>query len=250
VQLALQEESEREKWSNRTFNNNVTALSTVFNFLEDEKIIPENPTKKITRKKAKAQKHRYYDPERFKKVRAVMQQQDPLLFFAAKLVYYLCIRSEKELKYLKVGNIFLDRRQVFIQAEESKTDADRFISIPDELMDELAAIRNKYPTNYYVVGKGARIKYVKENTPSSKPFPVNMLSARFMKIRKAAGLSSNHTLYSFKHTRIIHLKQDGANDADIMQLTGHESYQAFSDYLRDLGMAGNPETINNISRKF
>lgn len=77
-----------------------------------------------------------------------------------------------------------------------------------------------------------------------------MISARFAKIRKKAGLSSDHTPYGFKHTRIIHLKMDGGQDKDIMQLTGHTSYQAYAEYLRDLGVDGNPEAINQISRKF
>jgi integrase len=250
IKFALREAAKENEWSNRTFNNNKTALSTVFIFLEKEKIIDDIPTEGVETKKTKSKKHRYYDPEQFARVRKVMKEDDPLTYFATKLIYYLCIRAEKELKHFRVGNIFLDRKQVLIQAEEAKTDADRFIPIPDELMEELTYIRNHYPTNYYVVGKGNRIKYVRDNTPSAKPFPNNMISARFAKIRKKAGVSSDHTPYSFKHTRVIHLKQDGAQDKDIMQVTGHESYAAYAEYLRDLGVDGNPEAINKITRKF
>ncbi|HVS97927.1 MAG TPA: site-specific integrase [Puia sp.] len=197
IKAALRQASEEFAWSNRTFNNNKTALSTLFTFLQKE--------------------------------------EDPLTYFATRLIYYLCIRAEKELKHFRVGNIFLDRKQVLIQAEEAKTDADRYIPIPDELTEDLTNIRTRYPENYYVVGKGDRIKFVRENTPSATPFPNNMISARFAKIRKKAGLSSDHTPYSFKHTRVIHLKQDGARDSDIMQVTGHTSFQAYAEYLRDLG---------------
>jgi len=250
VKAALREASDANGWSNRTFNNNRTALATLFIFLHSEKIIPDIPTGKIEKKKTKSKKHRYYDPEQFERVRKVMKEDDPLCYFATKLIYYLCIRAEKELKHFRVGNIFLDRKQVLIQAEEAKTDADRYIPIPDELMEELTYIRNRYPTDYYVIGKGNRIKFVKDNTPSAKPFPNNMISGRFAKIRKKAGITSDHTPYSFKHTRVIHLKQDGAQDKDIMQVTGHTSYQAYAEYLRDLGVDGNPEAINKITRKF
>jgi len=250
VKAALREASDENEWSNRTFNNNKTALSTLFIFLHSEKIIPDIPTDKIEKKKTKSKKHRYYDPEQFERVRKVMKEEDPLVYFATKLIYYLCIRAEKELKHFRVGNIFLDRKQVLIQAEEAKTDADRYIPIPDELIEELTYIRAHYPTNYYVIGKGTRIKFVRDNTPSAKPFPNNMISGRFAKIRKKAGITSDHTPYSFKHTRVIHLKQDGAKDADIMQVTGHTSFQAYAEYLRDLGVDGNPEAINKITRKF
>jgi integrase len=251
VKAALREESDANGWSNRTFNNNRTALATLFIFLEKEKIISDIPTEGIEKKKTKSKKHRYYDPEQFKQVRKAMMEHDPLVYFATKLIYYLCIRAEKELKHFRVGNIFLDRKQVLIQAEDAKTDADRFIPIPDELMEELTAIRNSYPPDYYVIGKGTRIKFVRNNTPSAKPFPNNMISSRFAKIRKITpGITSDHTPYSFKHTRVIHLKQDGAKDADIMQVTGHTSFQAYAEYLRDLGVDGNPEAINKITRKF
>jgi integrase len=250
VKGALREASEANDWSNRTFNNNRTALATVFLFLEKEKIVSDVPTEGIDKKKVKAKKHRYYDSEQFERVRKILQKEDPLVHFATKLIYYLCIREEKELKWFRVGNIFPDRKQVLIQAGEAKTDTDRFIPIPDELLQELTDIRSKYPPEYYVIGKGNRVKHVRYNTPSPKPFPNNMISARFAKIREKADLSSDHTPYSFKHTRIIHLKLDGWQDADIMRMIGHSSYQAYAEYLRDLGVEGNPEAINRLSRKF
>lgn len=250
IKLALRDASNLNQWSNRTYNNNLTALVTVFAFFKKEKMIPDKPTEDIEKKKSKSKKHKYYDPDRFNLVRDLLRKNDPLLFFASKLVYYLCIRAEKELKWFQVGNIFIDRRQVLIQAEEAKTDEDRFISIPDELMEELATIRKNYPPDHYVVGKGMRVKRVLDNSPSPKPFANNMLSARFAKIRKKAGFSSDYTLYGLKHTRIIHLKQDGAQDGDIMKLTGHTSYEAYAKYLRDLGIDGNSDAINKLSRKF
>lgn len=69
VKAALREASEENSWSNRTFNNNKTALFTLFLFLQSEKIISDVPTEKIEKKKMKSKKHRYYDPEQFKRVR-------------------------------------------------------------------------------------------------------------------------------------------------------------------------------------
>ena len=209
VKAALREANDANEWSNRTFNKNRTALATLFIFLEKEKIIDDIPTEGIEKKKTKSKKHRYYDSEQFERVCKVMKQDDPLVYFATKLIYYLCIRAEKELKHFHVGNIFLDRKQVLIQAEKAKTDADRFIPIPDELIEKFSYISKPYPPEYYVIGKGNRIKFVRENTPSAKPFPNNMIPARFAKIRKKAKVTSDHTPYGFKHTRVIHLKQDG-----------------------------------------
>jgi hypothetical protein len=48
----------------------------------------------------------------------------------------------------------------------------------------------------------------------------------------------------------VNLKMDGVSDADIMSLTGHRDFNAYSVYLRDLGLTVNPETINLKTRKF
>ena len=125
VKAALREASDEFAWSNRTFNNNKTGLSTMFTFLSNEKIATGNPTAGIEKKKSKSKKHRYYDPQQFERVRKIMKEDDPLTYFATKLIYYLCIRAEEELKHFRVGNIFLDRKQILVQAEEAKTDADR-----------------------------------------------------------------------------------------------------------------------------
>lgn len=250
VELALQEASKVNSWENRTYNNNLSFLRTALKFMTDEGMIPKNPGAGVTKKKSKSQKHKFYDEKKFTLVRKLMGEHDPLLFFAARIVYYLCIRSAKELRLFKVGNIFPERRQVLIQAEDAKTDSDRFIPIPDELLPELTAMREAYPDTYYVIGKPKGHKFVAGNKPAAARFGNNFLSKRFSKIRGLAGLSNDYTLYGFKHTRIIHLKQDGGQDADIMGLTGHTSYEAYSAYLRDLGVDANPEAINKISRKF
>jgi hypothetical protein len=92
VKSALRQASDEYSWSNRTFNNNKSALSTVFIFLESEKITSDNPTKRIEKKKQISKKHRNYDPTQFKNVRKVMLEDDPLTYFATKLIYYLSIR--------------------------------------------------------------------------------------------------------------------------------------------------------------
>jgi integrase len=250
IEAFLEEGKERYEWSKRTYNNHKGFLQTIFKFLVDKGIMKSNPCIGVALKKTKSQKHKYYDQKRLETIRELLKKHDPVLFLAARLVYYLCIRSDKELKYFKVGNIFLDRKQVLVRADDSKTDSDRYIPISDEILPDLQYLVKNYPPEYYVIGPGSRNKFVRNNTPGKIPFGRNFLSARFAKIRQLAGFSSDYTLYGFKHTRIVHLKRDGGKDTDIMQLTGHTTYEAYSTYLRDLGMEGDPDAINQISRKF
>jgi integrase len=213
-------------------------------------MISIHPGKGIVELKTASKKHRYYDEGKFKLVRELMAEHDPLLFFASKLVYYLCIRSEKELKNLKLENILIERKQVLIQAADSKTDTDRMIPIPDDLLSELISLKAEFPKAVYVIGVTSKNKFTAKNLPGPEPFGNGFLSKRFAKIRKLAGLTSDYTLFGMRHTRCIHLKLDGAKDSDIMNLMGHEDFATTAKYLRDLGIATDEGRISKLSRKF
>lgn len=239
------------KWTNRGYNNEKDFLGTMFRFFIRDCGVTKNPCEGITNQKTSSRKHKYYDEKTFKLVKDEMAKHDPYLLFAAQVVYYLCIRSEKELKLFRVGNIFPERKQVLIKAEDSKTNTDRYVPMADEMLD-IFKERDilGFPMDYYVFSVPHKNKFVKDGTPGKAHFKPGFFSKRFSKVRKRLGLDSNFTVYSFKHTRIIHLKTDGVPDADIMSLTGHTSFAAYAEYLRDLGMTANPDAINNATRKF
>jgi len=247
IEIYLDELKNKNDWSNRSFNNERNFLKTIFIFLCRKHIAKSNPCIDIQLKKVITKKHRYYDKKTMAKVLKYLKQNDPYLYFCCQVVYYLCIRSEKELKLFKVGNIFPDRKQVLINGSDSKTGRDRFIPLPDEMLKvfKQRKILN-YPGDYYVFSHPHKNKFVKNGTPGPEPFGKGFFSERFSRIRSKMGVDNSFTIYGFKHTRIIHLKLDGVADQDIMSLTGHVS---FSHYLRDLGLTVNAETINNKTRK-
>lgn len=93
------------------------------------------------------------------------------------------------------------------------------------------------------------LKYLCIVVANNKMQPNGLFAKKFRKVRDSIGVASVYTLMGMRHTRIIHLKQDGATDADIMSLTGHKTYEALSKYLRDLGLDADAEKLNRISRK-
>jgi site-specific recombinase XerD len=247
IEQALVYNKTKREWSNRTYNNNKDFLSTCFTYLQKKAVIKINPCSDISDQKIRTRKHRYYDTSTLNKIMEVMKKEDPYLHFAAQVVYHLCVRSEKELQNLMVGNIYPDRMQVLL--EITKTKADRYIPM-DPLILKIFQERGifDYPKDYYLFPQLNKTKFVPDGPPGTEPFTRNFFSRRFVKIRTAAKLSSDYTLYGFKHTRVIHLKQDGAQDAEIMNLTGHKDFASYAAYLRDLGIDVNPENIHRLSR--
>lgn len=240
IEQFLNELKREKKFSNREFNNTYDFTRTIFNFLLKKKYISQSPCAGIDKMKTKSTKHRFFDEKNLKEIKKAMKATDQYLDFACDTVYYLCIRSEKELMNLKVGNILWSLNKVL--ADITKGNSERYIPM-DENIKAIFLKKgiDKYPADYYVFGIHGK--------PSIKPFGQSFFSKRFRKIRDAAGLDKNFTIYGFKHTRVIHLKQDGASDSDIMSLTGHKDFGAYAKYLRDLGMDADAAKINRLSRK-
>lgn len=239
IEAFLKDMKKEHGFGNREYNNHYDFTRTAFNFLLKKKFITEAPTAGIDKQKANTTKHRYFDEKSLQAITKAMLNTDPYLYMAFQTVYYLCVRSEKELKFLKVGNIMWEQNKIL--AEITKGKAERYINLDPKLRELFIKQGiDKYPADHYIFGV--------EGHPAPKPFGRGFLSKRFMKARKLAGLSSDFTIYGAKHTRIIHLNQDGASDSDIIGLTGHKDYEAFAKYMRDLGLDVNVEKLNRISR--
>lgn len=245
IEKYLFDSKETLGWSNTTFNGERGFIATIFNFLEKKGITQkiEQPSKL----KAKPKKHRYFDERTYEKLKALMLAHDPYLYFACQCVYYLAVRSEDELKHLKVGNIHPERKQVLIT--DGKT-GERLIPLVDE-MTKIFRERKvlKAKPEYYVFSVPSKNKFVPDGQPGEEPFGSGFFSKRFAKIRKLAGLSSDYTIMGLRHSRVVDLKSDGVPDADIMTLTGHTTYEAFAKYMRDLGLTANTELLSRKTRK-
>lgn len=246
VEKHLEQSKKSEKWANSTYNGERGFISTMFNFFVDKEIIPKKITPGV-KLKAKVKKHKFYDERTYEKLKAILIQKDPYLYFACQCVYYLCIRSEKELQNLRVGNILPASKQVLLTVGKT---GERHIPLVDEmkmLFEERKIL--DYPTEYYVFSVPSKNTFVADGKPGKEPFKSGFFSKRFSKIRKLAGLSSEYTIMGFRHTRAVHLKSDGAKDQEIQMLMGHTDFITTSKYLRDLGLQADVEEINRKTRK-
>lgn len=243
IEAELKYYKKENEWSNRTYNNELDFLSTIFTFLLKKKIVKDNPCTDVDKQKSASKKHRYYDAKLFTKIKEVMLKEDEYLHFVCETIYSTCIRSEKELKSLQVKNIFPETNQVFISAGGSKTNTDRYIPVPSWWMNKVKekGILN-YPGDYYVFGT--------HREPSVKPFGKERFSKRFRKVREKMGLSGEWTIYGFKHTRVVHMKKDGAKDDEIMSVTGHTDFTSYAKYLRDLGVDVDSAAVEAKTREF
>lgn len=240
IEQFLNDLKKEKGFSNREYNNTYDFTRTIFNFLLKKKYITESPCAGIDKLKTKSTKHRFYNEENLKAITKAMTVSDPYIYLIFQTVYYLCIRSEKELSNLKIKNIIWEQNKILI--EVGKGNYEDYLPMDENIKNLFIAHKiNEYPPDYYVFGINGH--------PSEKGVGQGFFAKRFRKVRDGAGLNHDFTLYGAKHSRIIHLKQDGLDDASIMALTRHKDFSAYAKYLRDLGMDASPERINKISRE-
>lgn len=240
IEKFLLDNKKKHDLSNREYNNTLLFIRTAFNFMVKKKYITESPAADIDKQQANTVKHRYYDAAALKTITTGLQMMDPYTLFAFQVVYHLCIRAEKELQHFKIGNILWDQDKVFIDV--GKGSSQRYIPM-DQNIKQIFLDRklDQYPAHYHVFGPWGE--------PAEKPFASTFFSRKFMKVRNKLGMDPVFSLYGAKHTRIIHLKNDGATDSDIMSLTGHRDFTAYAKYLRDLGLGADAKKLNLLSRK-
>ncbi len=242
IENLLEENKQQRKWGNRQYNNIKKFIYTVFEYLRKKEIIEKNPVEFIESLKSKSKKHKYYDKQLFPKVTAIIKANDPYLWCAVQFVYYLCVRSEKELAAIKVGDIIEDGELFAFRAEATKSGRDELIPIDPnlkEVMKEMGLFKAK-KTDYIFSIKGK---------PDSQPFGKNYFAKKFRVIRKLAGLTEEHTIYSWRHTRAVHLAKAGAKLIDIMKLMRHNDISTTAKYIRSLGLDIDVKDIQNKTQK-
>ncbi|MBA4167455.1 MAG: tyrosine-type recombinase/integrase [Chitinophagaceae bacterium] len=225
----------QKNWQNYTTNNYIQFTKTIFNWFVKEEYILKNPVQSIDQLPVNITKHKYYSDAVAEKIKATILKMDTELYEFIEFIYYTGTRPKSEARLLQVENILFDRKLLFIPAHISKNKTDDYISMGDDLI-KLLATRKDQPADNYIFG-------------GAKPRSQNYFASLYKPFKDKFALGADYTLYSWKHTRAIHLAQAGADPYQIMKLFRHSSLEITMKYLRDLGL-GISDEINQKSKKF
>lgn len=220
---------ETKKWTGRTYNSNKDYMIMWFKWFELEKYIDQSPlTGRIKPQKEVSTKNEYYN-EPIRSIVKKALEDHPLLKYACEFVYYAAVRSFQELSRIRVGDIDLPNRVIKIKEHVGKKGY-RFIPICDELNDILLSKKlDQYKLDDFLFGKYGEVNNVQMDK--------NYLSRRYAKVRDKLGIGQEYTIYSWKHTRVVDLKNEGYKDAEIQNLTGHTDSKSFDTYARNFGLS-------------
>ncbi len=208
------------KNGNRTYNNRVTAMRTIFKVLVKREWIIVNPFDKVDRfPKEEAEIVAFTIDEL-----VLMQQHLPSwnydLYACACLIFYCFIRPQ-EIVRLRISNIYLKNRCIVIPGRVSKNKKQEVVQIPDALMPVLMKLDLNYPGDFYVFAKN-QLRGPKEYAPTR-------MAEAWREFADHYGIEKN--IYSLKHTGVGMAIESGINIRDLQLQLRHHNLEMTQVYL-------------------
>ena len=203
--------------------------------LVDREIILKNPFRNLKKhKEGLSRKNLAFSTEQTEEIKKIISQKNPQLWLFIQFIYY-CYLRPNEVRQLRKSYFQLEKRQVFIPNYISKNGQEGYVTIPDTFYNEL--IDSKEFNN----GQ----EFVFQGRYSDKPVSKNIMGVRFQKLVMELNLSSEYTLYSWKHSGVVSAYNAGVDIKTIQNQCRHQSLEQTDVYLKSLGL-GVSQAINQI----
>lgn len=202
-------------------------IRDMFEFARREIKLMENPVYNIPDcKRINDQSPRPIAEFDIQDLKEAIKKEDPQLWLAISFEYYCFLRPGKELRKLRIGEIDFARGVIDVEQLRSKTNLERFPTIPLVFLKELREIYQlqDYPRDWYVFGKNGK--------PGPEYLGKNNMRNRFGKIRKRLKMPDSYKYYSWKHTGNGRASDAGISMKALQDQNGHTSITTTEIYMR------------------
>lgn len=231
--------SVENKWSGKTYNNYLNDITAFFNYFYNnyDDLIEKVPTVSMKRSTIERKGNLAYNDWQFKKLKELMlNNHDEILYTFCSFVYYGALRNEAECNYLKAEQFNFKQMTLRIDSGSAKNKKTEYIPIYPEFLELLLKLGiDQLPPHYYIFSRK------KERGELCIGGTIKLGLEYFRKkfrerYKKPVGLSNRHGIYCYKHTRAVHLGEDGEDLFKIMKLFRHKDLATTMIYMRDLGI--------------
>jgi integrase len=230
--------------SARNRNNTRIDLSSLFEVLANDEIIPENFIKKINTIKTKPERNKTYTPDMQENIYSYLEKNDPLLLLFIKFISYNFLRPV-EVCRLKVGDLDIKDKKLYVQAKNKLV---KIKIIPEILIKDLPDLSLMNKESFLFTPTQIGGEWISTENNRRDHF-----SKRFKTIVKDHfGLGADYGMYSFRHTFITKLYRELRKTYSpfeaksiLMNITGHSTMSALELYLRDID-AELPEDYSHL----
>ena len=221
---------ERTDVSPRTFNNYLSFLNTLWEWMADRGFVTGNIFHGFKRKPRRLmqKKRRLLTPEEIAKVFSFLERENPE-YLAVVVLCYCCFMRPKEIALLTCSDIDLRAGLVRVRAETAKNDNESFRTIPDAARPYLERLDLTHP-EWFLFGKhnGRSGDF----SPGRLPVAKKKFSDYWNTVvRPACHFGLDIQLYSLKDTGITGMIEKGVAINLVQQQADHSSVAMTAIYV-------------------
>lgn len=214
--------ADNPKTGNRSYNNYLRCLKSVFAYIHKRGYVAENPFENIATKKCDKKLRCIIPSDDRARIKEYFMANNPVFFICVLMCYRLFIRP-KEMLMLKV-NMYDSRENILhIPADIAKNHNERLLALPDELRDYFVTLQ-KYPSNWYIFS----------DKDTFKPGRILLDSKRVGRVweqmRDKLKLPASYQFYSLKDTGITEMLEAGVPAKYVKELADHHSLEMTERY--------------------
>jgi len=209
-----------EKIAPRTYNNRITALKTIFNFLIKRGYIQFNPFTMVEKLREAEPAITAYTKNELSSISTVLPTENFQLYVISQFIFYCFIRPA-ELVRLQFKDVFWDHSIILLPGSKSKNKKSEVIILPDQLKANLQHWRRDFPSEYYIFSKNL--------LPGIKEIAPTRIAEAWREFADRHGIKK--VIYDFKHTGNGFAFDQGFNSRDIQLQNRHHSLDETQRYL-------------------
>jgi len=210
-----------QKLTNRTYNNHLQYMRIFFNTLVQREYIVISPFSKVKPFPKTQTEIRNFTPAEMVKIRTNLPIDNNGLWLACQFIYYCFIRPG-ELVKVQIGDINLQKNEIYIRPEISKNRKGSSILIPDAFVRDLTDQGLfKNPKTDYIFSQKLK--------PGARMLSQNAISKIWRVWAKDNTITKD--LYDFKHTGVGKALDNGININDLRMQLRHQSLEVTQAYL-------------------
>jgi integrase len=249
VKLIIEKAKEQREWTNKAHNKHLNHFKAVLSELIQWDIIEVNPAFNVKNLPvAAADANNPASLEDIERIKKELQMNHANFYTFVISLFHTGIRPA-ELLQIRLSNINLERKEITLDAENTKTNKKRIVPINDHLLKYYESMDfQNLPKDYYLFGsfreegKG-NIGKLEDFIPAPTKIKRDTATRRWETIVKK-GLGIDATLYSMKHHGANAKILAGVNLDALKDLFGHTSKLMTEKYVTDLKEINRREIIN------
>jgi len=225
--------------SGKTVANKVAHLKAMTNKLIERDIVELNPFIKLSMPKViETERNFSFSLELIKKIKEYSIENEPFGWLFFQFIYYSYMRPV-EITRLKIKDIDLVNNKIHVAGQIAKNGKTQSIELPGPLKKQLLIyLGSNSNIDHYI--------FTSEKVPGQKQIGKNYFSMLFQKVKKELKLEQKYTLYSWKHTGVVHAYKNNVNIKALQLQCRHSSIEQTDTYLKSLGFMDNEEFTKGI----